>query len=315
MSAFLDNLLLAFPLFALVLLGWCLARWSGWGDDMARTLLRFVFSIGLPALLFRLMAGLSKLPPVDGRLLAAYFGSVFVVFALARLAAWKGFGLDGEAQSVFALGGVFPNNVMLGIPLARVLLGDAALPGVALVLVFNSLTLWTLVTVSVEWSRHGAVSPAGFAKVVKSVLTNPLVAAILLGSLFGTTRLDLPRPLDATLAMIGEAAAPLSLIALGMGIVEYGLREALGQSLAIAGFKLLAQPLVALGIALATGLGEMETAVAVLMTSLATGSNVYLMAQQFGRMQGAVAGAIVLGTALGAITTPLAITLVRLAQG
>ncbi|WP_028312275.1 AEC family transporter [Derxia gummosa] len=315
MTAFLDNLFLAFPLFSLVLLGWCLARWAGWGDEAARTLLRFVFGIGLPALLFRLMAGLSKLPPVDGRLLAAYFGSVFVVFALARLAGWKGFGMDGEAQSVFALGGVFPNNVMLGIPLARVLLGDAALPGVALVLVFNSLTLWTLVTVSVEWSRHGSVSPAGFAKVVKSVLTNPLVAAILLGSLFGSTRLELPAPVDRTLAMIGDAAAPLSLIALGMGIVEYGLREELGRSLAIVGFKLVAQPLVALGIALALGMGPMETAVAVLMTSLATGSNVYLMAQQFRTMQGAVAGAIVLGTALGAITTPLAITLVHLARG
>ena len=61
------------------------------------------------------------------------------------------FRLDGTQQSVFALGGVFSNNVMLGIPLATITLGEKALPSVALVLVFNALTLWTMVTVSVEW--------------------------------------------------------------------------------------------------------------------------------------------------------------------
>jgi hypothetical protein len=76
--------------------------------------------------------------------------------------AWKLFGLDGAGQSLFGLGGVFSNNVLLGIPLAKVALGEAALPSVALVLVFNSLTLWTLVTVSVEWARHGSFTAHGF---------------------------------------------------------------------------------------------------------------------------------------------------------
>jgi malonate transporter len=60
------------------------------------------------------------------------------------------------SQSVFALGGVFSNNVMLGLPLAKVSLGEAAVPSVALVLVFNALILWTLVTVS--WSGRGTAA-------------------------------------------------------------------------------------------------------------------------------------------------------------
>lgn len=99
-----------------------------------------MFTVALPALMFRLMCGLSKLPPVDARLLIAFFGGCLIVFVIGRLVGWKLFGLDGVSQSVFALGGVFSNNLMLGLPLAKIVLGDASVPSVAMVLVFNSLT-------------------------------------------------------------------------------------------------------------------------------------------------------------------------------
>ena len=139
MTAFLHHLALGAPLFALILVGYLLMRFAQWPQAMAQHLTTFVFSVGLPALLFRMMSDLSRLPPVDARLLMAFFGSCLIVFILGRLVAWKFFGLDGAGQSLFGLGGVFSNNVLLGIPLAKVTLGEAALPSVALVLVFNSL--------------------------------------------------------------------------------------------------------------------------------------------------------------------------------
>ena len=192
MQTFLHHFSLAAPLFILVFVGYVLQRWGHWPKAVSDALSRFVFSVALPALLFRMMSDLSRLPPVDARLLIAFFGSCFIVFVIGRLLAWRVFRLDGVAQSVFALGGVFSNNVLLGLPLAKATLGDEAVPSVALVLVFNALTLWTLVTVSVEWSRHGSFSIAGFAKTAKSVLTNPIVASILSGTLFGLSGLNLP---------------------------------------------------------------------------------------------------------------------------
>ena len=156
MDTFLHHVGLAAPLFALVFVGYALMRFSGWPTAMSKNLSEFVFSVALPALLFRLMSDFSKLPPVDARLLIAFFGGCLIVFVIGRLIAWKLFALDGVSQSVFALGGVFSNNVLLGLPLANVALGDAAVPSVALVLVFNALILSTLVTVSVEWARHGS---------------------------------------------------------------------------------------------------------------------------------------------------------------
>ena len=62
---------------------------------MAESLSQFVFSVALPAMLFRLMSDFSKLPPVDVRLLIAFFGGCLIVFVIGRLIAWKLFALDG----------------------------------------------------------------------------------------------------------------------------------------------------------------------------------------------------------------------------
>ncbi len=309
MSTFLHHLALAFPLFVLVFVGYALMRFGRWPKEVSDALSRFVFAVALPAMLFRMMSDFSTLPPVDARLLIAFFGSCLIVFIGGRIISRRVFGHDGVAQSVFALGGIFSNNVMLGIPLATAILGQAALPSVALILVFNSLTLWTLVTISVEWARHGAFSVRGFANTAKGVATNPIVAAIVGGTLFGLSGIKLPALIDTPLAMMGQAAVPMSLIALGMGLVEYGIRASWQVSVAICALKLLLQPLVIWLLARALELPPLETQVVVLLGTLPVGANVYLMSRQFKTLEGPVAASLVLSTALAAITTPLTLSL------
>ena len=309
MDTFVHHVELAAPLFVLVLVGYVLMRGFAWPQAMSDNLSRFVFSVALPAMLFRLMSDFSQLPPVDARLLIAFFGGCLIVFMLGRLLAWKLFELDGVGQSVFALGGVFSNNVLLGLPLAKIALGDAAVPSVALVLVFNALILWTLLTVSIEWAQHGNFSVQGFAQTARGVLTNPIVASILAGTLFGLTGVPLPALVALPLAMVGQAAAPMALVALGMGLAEYGVRDGWRISVAITLMKLIVQPLVVWLLARLIGLPPMETRVVVLLASLAVGVNVYLMSRQFNTLEAPVASSLVLSTALAALTTPLALAL------
>jgi malonate transporter len=302
-------LALTAPLFLLVLLGYALTRWGRWPKPVADALTRFVFSVAIPALLFRLMSDFSRLPPVDARLLIAYFGACMVVFLLGRLIAARLFRMDGVAQSVFALGGIFANTVLLGIPLAKVTLGERSLPVISLVLVFNALVLWTLVTISVEWARHRALSWSGYVLAAKAVLANPVVASILLGTGWGLAALPLPAFADRTLALISEAAIPLSLIALGMGLAEYGIREGWRASTAITVLKLAVQPAVVWLLARALSLPPLETKAIVLLAALPVGANVYLMSRQFDTLGGPVAASLVLSTALAAVTTPLILVL------
>lgn len=116
MNGFLANLGLAVPLFALVLVGYLLKRFARLPDSWSQGLSWLVFSLALPVMLFRLISKVST-SPVNSRLLLAFFGGCLLVFMIGRIVAWKVFAMNGVEQSVFALGGIFSNNVMLGLPL------------------------------------------------------------------------------------------------------------------------------------------------------------------------------------------------------
>ncbi|WP_411755333.1 AEC family transporter, partial [Serratia sp. (in: enterobacteria)] len=236
-------------------------------------------------------------------------GSCLIVFVIGRIAARRIFKLDGVSGSVFALGGIFSNNVMLGLPIATVMLGEEAIPSVALVLVFNGLILWTLVTISIEWARNGSPTLQGFIKTARSVLTNPLIIGILSGTLFSLTGLPLPVFVDQPVSMLGQVAAPLSLVVLGMGLAEYRISEGWQLSSAICFLKLIVQPMVVWLLAWSMDLPPMETRVVVLLGSMAVGVNVYLMSRQFNVLTGPAATSLVMSTALAAITTPLILTI------
>lgn len=316
MPALLDTLvnqiLLSMPLFILIVLGWVLVRWRKWPESISQALNRMVFKIALPAMLFRLMSDFSKNPPVDARLLIAFFGGCLIVFILGRIIATRVFQLDGISGSVFALGGIFSNNVMLGLPIATVMLGEKAIPSVALVLVFNGLILWTLATVSVEWYKHGSLSLKGFSKTAVSVLKNPLIIAILSGTLFSLTGLPLPQMIDQPISMLGKIAVPLALVALGMSLAAYKIKEGLKESYAICLLKLIVQPLVIWGLALLIGLPPLESKVVVLLGSMSLGINVYLMSQQFNALTGPAATSMLLSTIFSAVTTPLLLLLMEI---
>ena len=310
-SHLVHQISLSLPLFLLIVAGYILGRFSGWPASVNEGLNRFCFSIVLPCMLFHVMSKFYQTPPVDMRLLIAFFGSCFVVYALGRVIAKYVFNLDPVSSSVFALGGIFSNNVMLGIPLAILLLGPDSLPSIAMVLAFNSLILWTLVTASVEWARSGNFSVKGIIKTLISVLKNPLIIGIMLGSAWSLLHRPLPDFVEQPVNMVASMSAPLSLIALGMSLSRYDIREGLRESYAICLLKLLVQPLVIIAIAWASGLPMAETQVVVLLGSMAVGVNVYLMAQTFGVMQGATATSTLFSTALSALTTPLLLMLLE----
>lgn len=305
LTTLLHQIFISMPLFVLIALGWLLVRWRQWPESITSAINRLVFRVALPAMLFRLMCDFSDGPPVDARLLIAFFGGCLLVFIIGRIVASKVFKLDGVAGSVFALGGIFSNNVLLGLPIARVMLGDEAIPSVALVLVFNGLILWTLATVSVEWFRHGALNLKGFGNTALSVLKNPLIIGILSGTLFSLTGLPLPVFVDQPVTMLGQIAVPLALVALGMSLASYRIKKGLAISYALSAIKLIVQPLVVWGLAWMIGLPPMESKVVVLLASMAVGVNVYLMSHQFNALTGPAATSMLLTTLFSALTTPL----------
>jgi len=309
MTVFLNQLVLAGPLFLLVIAGYASVKIFHLKEMYSKWLTSLVFTVALPVLLFRLMGGFRDLPPSDPKVLVAFFGSCLLVFAVGLVTgAWAG--LSRQERPVFAIGGVFSNNAMLGLPLAQMVLGPRAVPTVALVLVFNALILWTLVTTAISWARHGSFSWSGLAKTLASVAVNPLIVGIAAGVVWGFTGWKLPPAVDLPLGWIGQAAGPLALVALGMGMAYYKLGGERRVTAGIVGLKLVLQPLVVWALAVVLGLGRVETQAIVLLGSCAVGSNVYLMARQFGALEVPVSQALLVSTLLSALSTPLFLALV-----
>jgi malonate transporter len=309
MREFLQIVELTSPLFLLVLVAYALARLSGVVRRLGDWLTRLVFGVALPVLLFRLMSGLPALPPTDPSLLIAFFTSCLAVFALGRVIAARMLGLERVAQSIFAVAGVFSNIVMLGVPLGTRVLGEAALPAISLVVVFNALILWSVVSVSIEWSKSGAATLRGLGRTALQVLANPVIVGILAGTAFGYAGFVVPPLVASGLDLIAAAAGPLSLFALGAGLAGYGVREGWRVNVAICVLKLVAQPLGVLLAAHAIGLPRLETQAIVLLAAMPVGANVYLMSRHFGTLGGPVAASMVLSTALAAVTVPAMLTL------
>jgi predicted permease len=300
---------LALPLYLLILVGYLLARHAGWPPTVGDALSRFVFVVGIPSMLFGLTSDLSRLPPIDGRVLLAYFGACLAVFVLARALGARAFRQDGVAQSVFAMGAIYGNSVMIGLPIARAALGEAAVPSLALILVTNSIVLWTLATTSVEWARGGSPNPRAMLRTVRSVLANPVVASILLGAAWSATGLAMPTAVRSTLNLLGQSAVPLALVSVGFGLAVHRIREGIGEAVAMTALKLVALPAIAWLIARAVGLGAVETQVVVLLTSVATGVNAYLMAREFRSLQGPVGTGLILSNLVSAVTVPVVLLL------
>jgi predicted permease len=144
---------------------------------------------------------------------------------------------------------------------------------------------------------------------LRSVLTNPVVASILLGMAWSLTGVALPAPMRATVDLLGQSAVPLALITVGFGLAVYRIRVGLGEAAVMSTLKLVALPLFAWIIARLLGLPALETQVVVLLASVALGVNAYLMAREFRALQGPVGTALLLSNIASAATVPLALLL------
>ena len=221
----------------------------------------------MPALLFRLMSDFSRLPRVDARMLVAYFGGCLVVYVVGRLVAATLFRHGRHVASRYSrMGGIFSNNVLLGMPIAKVDARRAALPAVSLILVFNSLILWTLVTVSVEWARHRELSARGLLRRRCAAWSSTRSSRASSPARRRVSRRRAAGVVDRTLSMVSQAAVPLSLI-----VARHGARAnsacARGwrESGAIAALKLVAQPAVVYGLPALLALPPLATAAVVML--------------------------------------------------
>lgn len=243
MNVFFHHLSLCAPLFLMVFLGWALVKIGMFSHSVTKALSQFVFKLLMPVMLFHLMSDGSNRPPVDWKVLIAFFGSCVVVYIIGNFLGGKLFKQDSTGRVITGMGGIFGNNVQLGVPIVQTSLGTAAMPTISLLIIFNVLLLWTSATACVEFGRTGGkIDWKKFLIALKNIFKNPIVLGILIGTGWSFTGLQLPEVIDKSAALVATATTPCALIVVGMGLAEHSFTAALPKASVITALKLGIQP-------------------------------------------------------------------------
>lgn len=308
------TMLIVAPVFALIAAGYASVLFRFVSEGAHKGISEFAFSIAIPALLFRTIV-VSEFPDVSPyRMWGAYYGALALIWIAALLisACLHERREDREDGVVFAIGSVYGNIVMLGIPLVLSALGNEAAGPMSLILSVNTPLLWLCGILQMELvSRKRTGSPLAVIRpVLADLARNPLMLAIGFGVVWRFTGLGLNPVVDKTIGLLAQAGSPAALIALGITLFRFEVKGEMTSVVAMSALKLLAMPAVALVLAKLLNLPPIVTGVVVLFAAMPTGANAYIFAVQYQRLVNPVSGAVALGTLLAAVTLPVVVLIV-----
>jgi predicted permease len=310
----MTTLLIVAPVFALIAAGYAAVMFRFVSEGAHKGISEFAFSIAIPALLFRTIV-VSEFPDVSPyRMWGAYYGALALTWIAAMavsalLRTPRGSREDGV---VFAIGSVYGNIVMLGIPLVLSALGNEAAGPMALILSVNTPLLWLCGILQMELvNQKRTGSPLAVIRpVLADLARNPLMLAIGFGVIWRLTGLGLTPVVDRTIELLAQAGSPTALIALGINLFRFEVKGEKLSILVMCALKLAAMPAAAFVLARLLDLPPVAAGVIVLFAAMPTGANAYIFAVQYQRLVNPVSGAVALGTLLAAVTLPVVVWMV-----
>jgi malonate transporter len=196
---------------------------------------------------------------------------------------------------------VIGNTGFLGVPMLVVLLGEAAAGPVLMVLALDLVVFSTLIVILVTGSREGQVTYRTLGMWAGS-LKNPMIVSITLGLIWSATGWTVPGPVNEFLGILGAAATPGALFAIGASLADKS-----AERLSVAGWlsfcKLVLHPLaVAFAALWLFPVDTFDAAVMIAAASLPVAGNVYILAQHYGVAPQRVSASILISTAISILT-------------
>lgn len=266
------------PLFLLIALGYGLRRASFPSATFWPAAERITYYLLFPALLVARLSQADLHGQPLGRMTLALL-LLLGLMSAASLAAGALMRGDGPGlTSVYQ--GAIRFNTYLGIAVADAWFGATvtALAGVVVTVLIPLVNVLCVLVLS----RWGSGPSASGVALLQSLAGNPLILACLAGGTLNLLDIGLPMPLLRLLELLGGAALPLGLLAVGAGL---HLRLAWQRPAPIAlssVLRLCLSPALALLLCNALALPPALTQTMVLFAALPTASSAFILARQLG---------------------------------
>ena len=296
--------LILLPIFVIIGAGYVSGRLCVLGDDSAKILNRFVTHISLPVLLFGALAK-ESLDRIFDLPFIASLGVASLICFLLPWALMPGGKIGLGQRAMRGMGASFAAVSFTGIPVLTPLIGTLALPavGVANIILLVVMVI-TIVCVELERSGGGGLLPALRTALMHS-FKNPIVVGSVAGLAYSMSGLGLPGWISRTTDILGAATPPVALFALGEALVRTRFGR-LGEIGLLTAIKLVAMPLITLGVLMLFPEVEPQWAVAaVALAALATAVLEYMLAADYHEYVEQASGLVLLSTVLSAVTLPV----------
>lgn len=296
---------LVLPFFSLILLGYVVARFTSQPDGAMGWLNVFIIYVSLPALFFKLLSTtpVEEFKRADFLVTTTYVAFIIfaLIFAIGLLLRRDNIG----NATIQGLAGAYGNIGYMGPGMALLAFGEAAAVPVALIFCVENIMHFTVAPLMMAFTGKDKTSIRALAlKVIKNIAFHPFIIATFFGVMAAIYQVDLPDAADNTINILAQAAAPCALFAMGVTLALRPLKRIPIEVSYIVPIKLILFPLLTF-VAL-SWIGNFDpiwVQVAVLMASLPTATNVFVIGQQYGYWVQRASACILITTIFSVVTT------------
>ncbi len=299
----MDNLIISLntslPVFIIVITGIFFKRAGFINDNFIEKSNLIVFNAALPSLIFIRILSADFKSVFSSSVIIFGCSATFIFFLLAWIIAWFTI-KDGKTIGAFVQGAFRSNVAIIGLALVNNLFGASGVAKGAIMISFLMplYTVLSVVALTVPVHKKGA----SIIAIVKAIITNPLILAVILSVPFTYFSIDIPFVVKQSIVMLSDITLPLALLSIGASLNFRSIRKKFMPAFISSFIKLAGMPYTATAAAAYYGLrGESLGILFITLSSPAAVSS-YIMAKAMDS-DDELAGYIVLITTLGAIFT------------
>ncbi len=291
------------PIFLLMGFGYVLRRTGFPGEAFWPAAERLTYFVLFPSLLVHKLAlaelGDYTIAPLAGVIVTTLLVTSLLLFLLRPL-----LGVEGPAFSSIYQGAI-RFNTYVGLAAASAVF---QLPGATLAALTIAIMIPLINVLCVSVLTHISGVGRGW-RLLRSLATNPLLLACLLGIILNISGLGLPLGSAAVLDILARAALPLGLLAVGAALrlrVAFDRRR---EMIFASVCKLVWLPALTFVLALMVGLTTLETNILVLFAALPGATSAYILARQLGGDAELMAAIVTVETGISLLSLPLVLLL------
>jgi predicted permease len=271
-------ILVLLPIFLLICLGYVFKRFAFPHEDFWAMADKFTYYVLFPSLLVYKLTT-ANLGGINSFTMLIVAAAALVVMFILTLFMKRFKAIDNSAFTSVIQGSIRFNTYVF-LALVDAIFGDSGLVIAAILIAFAIIFINFLCIAS--FAYFVPQQKFSVINMFKTTLKNPLIVACLIGILLNLAPIEVPVVLLNTVSILSQAALPLGLLSVGVGLQLTHMAQAKYPLFLATFLKLLIFPLVMFLLAKWFDLPLMQQYILLLFACMPTASSSFILARQLG---------------------------------